>query len=138
MDIGDVMDELAEAVRSIPSLAGRSYEYPNEDPPSPAALVAYPEQINYDVTGRRGSDDLNGPSIVVVVGQVTERATRDNAVGYAAGSGSESIKAAIESHNYTSLDSVRVTACTFDTYTIADVTQLALVFSLDIIGSGTS
>lgn len=134
MKLADVMDELAEALRSIPSLSGRTYEYPNDSPPQPAAVVAYPEQINFDATGGRGSDVFDGPSVVVVVGRMTDRATRDNAAGYADGAGAESVKAAIEGHDYSSLDSVRVTSCTFDTYTIAEANHLALVFTLDIIG----
>lgn len=134
MRLADVMAELAEAVRSVPSLAGRTFDYPNEQPPQPAAIVSYPEQINFDVTGRRGSDEIDGPSVVVVVGRMTDRATRDNAAGYADGDGPESIKAAIEAHDYEAFDSVRVTSCTFDTYTIAEANHLALVFALDIIG----
>ncbi len=137
MDLGEVMAELAEAIRSVPSLAGKTYDYANESPPDPAAIVPFPEQIEFDNTGGRGSDVMS-LDVVVLVGRITDRGTKKRATGYAAGSGSESIKAAIEGHDYSTIDSVRVETCAFETYTITDDNRLALIFTLDIIGSGTS
>lgn len=137
MNLADVMAELAEAVRSVPSLAGKTYDFPNESPPDPAAIVPFPEEIEFDNTGGRGSDVMS-LDVVVLVGRMSDRGTQQRATGYADGSGAESIKAAIEGHTYTALDSVRVETCRFESYTVAQTNHLALIFTLDIIGSGTS
>jgi hypothetical protein len=73
---------------------------------------------------------------VLVAGKATERSARDTAAGWAAGSGSSSVKAAMEAHTWTSCDDLTVTRCTFDVVTIAGVDYLAAMFEADAIGPG--
>lgn len=137
MNIADVMDEVAERLRTIPSLAGkRTYESPPDAPPlGPAAVVSYPDEIEYDKTYGRGMDRITG-EVVVIIGRPGERQTRTLLAGYLDGSGPESVKATLDGTNYASCDSVRVASGIFDTVKIGGTDFLAGVFSIDIAGRG--
>lgn len=138
MDLGAVMDELAERLRQAPSLAGgRTYAYPPGSVQPPAAIVSYPTRGVFDETYGRGKDRWTGV-VVVVVGRPTERQSRDLLAKYIDGSGAESVKALLDAEGYTSCDSdgVRVTGWDTDVYTIGAVDYLTAVFELDIWGPG--
>ena len=136
MIVGNVMDELADAVRTVATLQGRTYAYPVESLTPPAAIIPYPD-VQYDVTYGRGSDQFD-LSVVVLTSPVSDRAGRDLLLAYMDGAGAESIKAAVEDFTgYTALDSVRVTSCTVEQYIISDIAYWAAIFALDLIGSGT-
>lgn len=141
MDVGAVMDEIAEKTRAAASLTGRTFAYPVAVVQPPAAIVAYPSDAEFDKTYGRGVDTMAG-ALVVVVGPVADRQTRDRAARYLNGSGSESIKALVDGDEggnaYASCDSVTVTGWETDTHTIAGTEHLALVFALDITGPGTA
>jgi hypothetical protein len=83
----------------------------------------------------RGPDQVELP-VMVMVGKVDARSSRDAVAAYANGSGSGSVKAAIESHTPTAYDSARVTRCEFGVISVAGTEYLAATFYLDIIGSG--
>ncbi len=136
MIVGDVMDELAEALKAIPSLSGRSYPHPVGDVVAPAGIIPFP-LVGYDATMGRGADELQMMAVVLVP-SVHDRATRDRLIGYLSGDGDESVKAALEAYAYTSLDSIRVEQGRVQEYPLAEVDYLAAVFTLDIIGSGTT
>lgn len=136
MNLSDVMDEVAVKLRTIPSLTGRTYEWPPGSITPPAAFVAYPGPGTYDVTYRRGTDRCEG-SCLVLLGRPTERSTRDALTGYADGSGAESVKAAVDGDDYDSCDSVTVTGWDVDVVSVGGTDYLAVVFPLDIIGRGT-
>lgn len=136
MNLGDVMDEVAQAVRAVPSLQGRTYAWAQQSITPPAAIIPFPE-IEFDLTMGRGADRVP-LSVVVLVESVDNRSNRDRVLGYIAGSGSESIKEKIEAHTYTSLDSVRVETASVQRYDIGDIAYLAVEFTLDIVGPGTT
>lgn len=141
MDVAAVMDEIAEKLRAVPSLAGRTYPWPIGKVKPPAGIVTYPPGCTFDVTYGRGVDTMAG-TVVVIVGQVDERQTRDAAAKYLAGSGEESVKARLDgdeqTNPYQSCDSVTVTGWETDTHTIGAIDYLALVFPLKITGPGTA
>jgi hypothetical protein len=93
MILADVMDELAARIDTIVGL--RVFAFPPDSVAPPAAVVTYPEDYSYDETYGRGSDRLTIP-VVVMVGKLTDRSSRDNLSVYADGSGVKSIKAVIE------------------------------------------
>jgi hypothetical protein len=97
--------------------------------------VTYPEELTFDAGYDRGADTMTLP-VIVAVGKVHDRNTRNLVDAYCAGSGASSIKAVIESGTYTAFDSVRVTGAEFDIVTIGSADYLAAVFDLDIIGDG--
>lgn len=135
MQIGDVMDEIAERLRLAPSLTGRTYAYPPGSVTAPAAIVSYPTGGTFDETYGRGMDRMRGV-VVVVVGRPTERQSRDLLTKYMDGSGAESVKALLDGDDYDSCDSVRVAGWDTDVYTIGATDYLTAVFDLDIAGQG--
>jgi len=137
MNIGDVMDEIAVRLRQAPSLAGRTYAYPQATIIPPAAIVEYPTEGTFDETYGRGFDRMNGV-VVVAVGNPTARQTRDLLTKYMDGSGSESVKALLDGDrgSYTSCDAVRVKDWVTDVNTVGGNDYLCAIFNLDIAGRG--
>lgn len=134
MDLAAVMQEIADQIDTIPEL--RTFGYPADSIQPPAAVVSYPEGITFDSTYARGMDEITLP-VIVLVGRVSDRASRDQISAYANGSGAKSIKQVVESGTYTAFDTVRVVNAVFDIVSIASVDHLAATFSLDIAGEGT-
>ena len=131
------MDEVAEAVRAVPSLSGRTYPWANEAITPPSAILPIPTG-DFDETYKRGSDavELN---LIVLTSRAYDRANRDAVLAYVSGDGAESVKAAVEGHSYTTCDFVHVPS--WDTqpdYFVGDIPYLALIFPLQIIGPGTT
>lgn len=134
MNLGAVMQEIADRIDTIAGL--RVYAYPPNSIVPPAALVSYPDTYSYDETYGRGMDRITDLPVIVAVGKVSDRASRDKITQYVDGSGSASIKAVVESGTYTEFDVVRVTGVVFDVVTIAAVDYLGATFTLDIAGQG--
>lgn len=136
MNIADVMDEIADRVRTITSLAGRVYEWPASDVSPPCAMITYPGPGTYDLSYRRGADRTEC-GLVVLVGSPGELSTRDVITGYLDGSGAESVKATVDGDGtYASCDSVTVTGWDLEIMAVGSMDYLAAVFTLDIVGRG--
>lgn len=135
MDLGAVMQAVADRIDTISGL--RVYAYPADNIAAPAAVVTYPETYLFDETYGRGMDRMD-LRVVVLVGKVSDRATRGNVAGYVAGSGSSSVKAVVESGTYTAFDSCRVRDVEFDLVAMAGVEYLAATFTIDIAGEGSA
>lgn len=135
LNLNTVMDEVAERLDMISGL--RVFAYPPPKVTPPAAIVSYPGQITFDATYGRGMDRIPDLSVVIVEGRPTDRGVRERIAAYAAGAGSRSVKAVLESGTYTALDTIRVTGCEFDVVTIAAVDYIAAVFTVDISGRGS-
>lgn len=138
MNLAEVMDELAQAIEAVPQLQGRTYAYPPDAITPPAAIVSYPDTIVFDEAYARGMDRMT-MNVWVYEGKVSDRAVKDRLGAYCNGSGPSSIKAAIEAHDYTTCDSVRVASIEFDTTAfIAGVDHISAVFEVDVAGQGTT
>jgi hypothetical protein len=127
------MDQVTTQLDTIAGL--RCFGYPPDNITPPAAIVTYPEEMLFDATYDRGADTITLP-VIVAVGKVHDRATRNLIDAYCAGSGASSIKAVVEAGTYTAFDTVRVTRAEFDIVTIGSGDYLAAVFDLDVIGNG--
>lgn len=134
MNLAAVMDQISARLDTIADL--RCFAYPPDTLQPPAAVVSYPEDYTFDETYGRGSDRLSLP-VVVVVGKVSDRTTRDRLGAYVNGSGASSVKAVVESGTYTGFSSPRVTNVEFDVVEIAGTNYMAALFNLDIFGPGT-
>lgn len=131
-----VMQELADLVDQIQGL--RVQGYPAESVAAPAAVVTYPVDQAYDITAGNGGSRMN-PAVVVLVGNVYKKTTRQTIGAYASPSGPRSIKATLESKGageYESFDDIRVTGVTYDVVQIGAIEYLAATFTCDIIGAG--
>jgi hypothetical protein len=133
VDLGDVMDDLGAALGTITGL--RVFPYWADKIVPPAAIVGFPESIDYDETMGRGADHLQLP-VIVVVARRDGRSSRPRLTKYVAGTGTDSVKAAIEAYAATAYHSARVERVEFGTPTIAGVEHLAATFSVDVIGAG--
>lgn len=133
MQLSAVMDELATQLETIAGL--RVFAYPPDSLVPPAAVVSYPEQIDFDGTYVRGMDTMRIP-VMVLVGKTTDRATRSALSGYVDGSGASSVKAVLEGGTYTAF-TVRVASVQFDVVIIGGTGYLNAEFTLEITGSGS-
>lgn len=133
MNLADVMDDVGAALSAIDGL--RVFAYSADSVVAPAAIVGWPDPLEYDNAMARGADRQTVP-LWVMVGRLDARTTRTRMAVYLDGSGPASVKAAIEAHVYTACDSVRVTTAEVDAYIVGAVEYLGAKFELDIIGKG--
>lgn len=136
MRLAAVMDEVAAVAATVPSLQGRTYGWPAEEVSPPAAMVTYPVEIDPLVAFQRGTDRWSG-GLLVVVGRVWDRATRQQIDGYVSGDGAESIIAAFYNHDWQECAYCVPQRVTFDAIQLAGVEYMAALFELDIAGNGT-
>lgn len=134
MDLGAVMQAVADRIDTIADL--RVYAYPPDTIAPPAAVVTYPGTYTFDETYGRGMDRIPDLTVVLLVGKVSDRASRDLLTKWCKGSGATSIKAVVESGTYTAFHTVRVAQIQFDIVAIGAVEHLAATFTLDIAGTG--
>lgn len=135
MNIANVMDEMGAALDTIAGLNIFPYSANRITPP--AAIVGWPDPLQYDIAMRRGGDRLTMP-VWVVVGKVEARSARNRLAVYLDGANAGSVKAALDGATYTACDSVRVTEATVDGVTIAGVEYLGAIFQTDVLGPGGS
>ncbi|MDG4762430.1 hypothetical protein [Micromonospora sp. WMMD710] len=136
MDVQAIADELGDALKTIAGLTVPEWGVQRVSPPF--ALIPLPdgEGITYDLTYGRGGDRIEDWPVLVLIDRPARPESRRAIAAYAAGSGSKSVKQAIEDHTYTSCDTVRVTSCEFDVVSYHAVDYLAAMFHLDITGKG--
>jgi len=135
MNLANVMDEIAGRLSTIEGL--RVFAWPVGTLTPPGAVVGYPADGQYDETYGRGADSMTIP-VVIVVGRVSERASRDLLAAYVDGSGARSIKTVLETGTYTTFDTIRVQWPDFDVYTVAGTDYLSVVFDVSVFGKGSS
>lgn len=134
MDIIALSDELDAALATITGL--RTFPFYAEKVSPPAAVVNPPWTYEYDVAMGRGSDRLTIP-ITVILSRTDIRTATRQLNQYISGSGAMSVKAAVESYEYTSCDSVRVTAVDRIAYgELGGVEYIMGTFHVDVIGEG--
>lgn len=134
MNLADIMTEIGEVLNTVAGL--RVYDYPPGNIQAPAAVVSYPDRIEYDVTYGRGVDRIRQLPIIILEGKAIDRSSRDRIARYTNGAGVSSVKALLESHAWVACEEIVVTECTFDVVTVAGVDYIAAILSLDVIGSG--
>ncbi len=127
IDVGTVMDSLGARLATIPGL--NVFDYPPKSAQPPFAFLDVPDALDFDLTYGRGQDRMTLQIWVAVSSQV-DREARDAIAAYAAGSGAQSIKAAVEAGTVGT--SVRVTRVEFDNLAVASGTYFGAVFSVDV------
>lgn len=136
MIVADVMDQLGKALESVVSLRGRVLYYPPAKITPPAAIIAFPDSVDFDQTYGRGMDRITIP-VIVVAGNVSVRAARDRIVAFCNGSGSKSVKTALDGGTYTACDTVTVNSAELDIFTMSGIDYISATFEVDVTGSGT-
>lgn len=128
-NVANVMTRLGATLEAITGL--RVYDYPSDQVNPPAAVVAFPELIEFDSTMSRGSDRLVVP-VHVLVGRVSERTAVTRLGDYLSGSG---IKAAVEADPTLegSVQTTRVTDAEINVMTVGGIDFLAATFTVEIL-----
>lgn len=133
MNIANVMDQLGAAVDTIAGV--RVFPYWADKVTPPAAVVGWPEPLQYDSTFARGADRATFP-ITLIVGKVDVRSARNDLSRFLDGSGAASVKAAVDGHVTAAWQSVRVQSVEVAVITISSTDYLGAEFQVDVIGSG--
>lgn len=128
MNVSTVMDQLGVTLATITGL--RVFDFPSENAQPPFALVDFPQSVEFDTAMVRGADRATF-NVLVGVSRNVDRAARDALADYLDGSGSKSIKAAVEAG--TVGDSARVMRVTVSEIVVANTPFLGAVFEVDVI-----
>lgn len=133
VDLNAVMDAIGTRLVGVTGL--RVYDYAADAVSPPAAIVALPETVEYDVTAGRGADRVVIP-VTVLVGKVSDRSARDQLAQYVSGTGAQSIKTAIEGGTDANLGgvahTVRITEARIDVVTIGAIEYLGASFDVEV------
>lgn len=131
-DVWAVMGALEAALGTITGL--RAYGWPADSVNVPAAVVALPEPVEFDLTAGRGSDRLTF-SVYVMAGRASDRASAQTVAGYMDGAGASSVKAALEADPTLdgTAESVRVIRAEPDAITVGAVDYLSATFTVEVI-----
>lgn len=127
--IADIRDGIAENISTITGLRTTTTI---PDNPQPPVAIIQPSSINYDRAFARGLDEYNFV-VTVIVGRASERQAQRLLDLYCGGTGSSSVKTAIESNRTLTglIQDLRVTTMrNYGTITLGEVIYLAVEFDL--------
>jgi hypothetical protein len=102
---------------------------------NPPVAVVMPTSITYDTAFARSGGDEYEFSVMVIVGRVDERMAQNKLDAYCSGSGTQSIKEAIQSNRTLGGQAFdcRVTSLrSYNQISVADVTYLAAEFVVQV------
>ena len=139
MNLAAVMADVEQKLKTITGL--RTFPYSARKVSPPAATVALPDDLTYDLTYGRGSDQLT-LMILVVVGEATARTATTDLAAYADGSGERSVKETVDGRSLKGAaddrpyDEATVTKVVFLVPTIGGTEYLAAEFTVMITGKG--
>jgi hypothetical protein len=127
--IADIRDGIAE---NLATISGLRTTTTIPDNPQPPVAIIQPSSISYDRAFARGLDEYNFV-VTLIVGRASERQAQRLLDLYCAGTGSSSVKTAIESNRTLTglIQDLRVTAMrNYGTISIGEVIYLAAEFDL--------
>lgn len=130
--ISDLRTGIATNLATIPGLRTSATVPDSVNPP---IAVVMPNSINYDIAFARTGGDEYEFIVMAIVGRVDERTSQNRLDAYCSGTGTESIKRAIESDK--SLGgkafSLRVTNLrSYNQLTVGDITYLSGEFTVTV------
>lgn len=132
MNLKTIMEEINTAITPGMTGAGISaFDYPVGKVNAPAAILSYPERIDYHGAYQGGMVRITLP-LVVVAGRANEESAADLLGELCATEGDKSIKEIVENASYAALDVVTVTSVDFDVVEIAGASYAAALFTLDV------
>lgn len=135
MNIQAVMTEIATALDTIAGV--RVYNHVPDSVQVPAAVVVFPENIEFDSAYGRGMDNFEVP-VLVVVSKLTAKTASKSLSDYASGSGAKSVKAVLEAHTPANYDTLRVAGARVDPITFNAIDYLGVTFAVDVAGPGST
>jgi hypothetical protein len=134
MIISDIREGIKQNLSSIDGL--RCYDLV-PDVIVPPCVVVGQLDFTFDLNNARGLDQAN-LDVFVIVQRFSERTGQDKLDKYLAGSGDNSIKAAIESDRTLggACNTLRVTSAESGTYQMGDIDYLSYRYRLTVWGQG--
>lgn len=134
MIISDIREGIKQNLSAIEGL--RAYDL-IPDVIVPPCVVVGQLDFTFDLNNARGLDQAN-LDVFVIVQRFSERTGQGKLDAYLAGSGDNSIKAAIESDRTLdgACDTLRVTSAESGTYQMGDIDYLSYRYRLTIWGQG--
>ena len=134
MNISSVRNGIKKNLSSIEGL--RAYDLV-PDVIVPPCVVVGQLDFTFDLNNARGLDQAN-LDVFVIVQRFSERTGQDKLDTYLAGSGDNSIKAAIESDRTLggACNTLRVTSAESGTYQMGDIDYLSYRYRLTVWGQG--
>lgn len=131
LDLNTVMDAVGVRLKTIPGL--RVYDYPPDAVAVPAAVVGYPEAVEYDQTYAAGAD-MAVFVVHVLVGKNSDRASRDGIGAYVSRAGAAAVKTVLEADPTLAgaADTLRVQRAQFGTIDVGGVEYLAASFPVEV------
>lgn len=136
MNLVDVVEEIGDALDSIPGL--RVLRYPSDTITPPTAIIQFPT-MNYDQAFQRGLDRWEG-GVAVCVSSVWDRSAFLTIAPYVDAGSDMSIHAALRNRSdWTSCAYARAVRCTWPAggYEINGINYVAAQIDLDIAGTGS-
>lgn len=132
-DVASIQAGLASLLGSISGL--RTQDQTRDIVAIPVAVIGLPDSVTYDFTFARGADTYVF-TVRVLTGRASERAAGVLLASYLSGTGSSSIKAAVESDPTLggSADTTRVqSASGIGAYQYGDIDYLGVEFTIEVI-----
>lgn len=133
MIIKTVMEELAAEL--LASSIINVYDYVPKSIQAPAAIIVFPETMEFDATFGRGLDMMRVP-VLVVISELSSKSAAEDLSVLASGSGVNSVKVRLEEHTPVSYHSLRVVGFRTDPITFNGVDYLSATFEVEIAGQG--
>lgn len=128
INVGTTMDALGIRLKTISGL--RVYDFMADNIAAPAAVVGMPN-VSYDATKGRGVDRAVYP-VHLLVGKVSDRASRDKLSPFVAGTGAKSVKAAIDGTLGDTVQAARVVDASVSVMAVGAVDYLAVTFNTEV------
>ncbi len=132
MDVEAVLDELAARLRTIDGLEVWD-SIPDRLSKLPAAVVALPDEIEFDAGGRRFTDMMTVP-VLVAFSRIVPRVGKRELGAFASGRGARSVKTVLESMTPVNFRGIIVRGGTFERVEFGGVPYLAVVLTARIGG----
>lgn len=126
--ISVLMDEMANAALNADELE-RSYAWPVERVETPALVVPWPSEVEYNQTGLSAISRAEFPLTLVLGRAGTNRGNRDRIANWMSGN----LRDVLEAATYTGDHVVTVTEARSDIIVINGVSYLALIFLTDVV-----
>lgn len=123
------MDGIGTRLGTIVGL--RVFDFPPDNVHPPTAVVGMPETMEFDSTMARGADRTVIP-VAILVGKVSDRASRDELAAYVSGTGAKSVKAAVDGNLGGAAQTARVTTARIEVVTVAGVDYLGARFDVEV------
>ncbi len=134
MILKDVMEEIANKLQLFAGIS--SFAYPADSIKGPAAVLGFPERIEYDVTYNTGECSFWNLPVYMLTDRTDPKSARDSLSAWCGSKGSQSVAQFLSNERYTTCDQVQVVNAALDVVSIAGIEYFAAIFECNVTGEG--